>query len=326
MAMQRVDERVEHGRSLDNMLSRHSEIHQEIHSKLDGAQNSIDSRISKLEAELRKQDEDMHKEINDRVDGVERHHANVSKETSKRLNAVDLRISGLQGSCGEHKRDINKLRDEVNSLTVKSAAHDVDIGKNSDDLRKLERQRAEDNQRHKQDSDAIYEELDQKVYEKNFQSLEDNVTKLTRGTVKLCQVVGVFPGARMNDGTDEELDIDVELLNWEDCAQNLTGRVEKTWRQLSSQKFRSVLDLVSKKADHSVLRLLQISQQHIESQLDRVRHERELWKEVVDKRAQQPLQLALTLKDPQTGQPIGGPTSYATPGLGQMPMGGPQFA
>lgn len=33
-------------------------------------------------------------------------------------------------------------------------------------------------------------------------------------------------------------------------------------------------------ADHSVLRLLQISQQHIESQLDRIRHERELWKEV----------------------------------------------
>merc|ERR1712217_939115 len=136
----------------------------------------------------------------------------------------------------------------------------------------------------------------------------DNVTKLTRGTVKLCQVVGVFPGARMNDGTEEELDVDVELLNWEDCAQNLTARVEKTWRQASSQKYRSVLDLVSKKADHSVLRLLQISQQHIESQLDRARHERELWKEVVDKRAQQPLQLALTLKDPQTGQPIPGGT------------------
>ena len=43
---------------------------------------------------------------------------------------------------------------------------------------------------------------------------------------------------------------------------------------------RSVLDMLSKKADHSVLRLLQISQQHIESQLERVRHERELWKEV----------------------------------------------
>merc|ERR1712023_548022 len=133
-----------------------------------------------------------------------------------------------------------------------------------------------------------------------------------RGTVKLSQILGVFPGARMNDGTDEELDVNVELLNWEDCAQNLTGRVEKTWRQLSSQKYKSVLDLVSKKADHSVLRLLQISQQHIESQLDRVRHERELWKEVVDKRAQQPLQLALTLKDQNTGQPL------PQPGMGGM--------
>jgi len=184
------------------------------------------------------------------------------------------------------------------------------LQKNCDDLRKLERQRAEDNQRHKQDMDGVYEELDQKVYEKNFQGLEDNVTKLTRGTVKLCQVIGVFPGARMNDGTEEELDVDVELLNWEDCAQNLVARVEKTWRQLSSQKFKSILDLVSKKADHSVLRLLQISQQHIESQLDRVRHERELWKEVVDKRAQQPLQLALTLKDPHTGQPLPQPGSF----------------
>merc|ERR1719331_2744947 len=136
------------------------------------------------------------------------------RKTSKRLNALDLRISGLQGASGEQKRDINKLRDETNSLTVKSAAHDVDIGKNSDDLRKLERGRSEDNQRHKQDMDAVFEELDQKVYEKNFQSLEHNVTKLTRGTVKVCQVIGVFPGARMSDGTDEEMDIDVELLNW----------------------------------------------------------------------------------------------------------------
>merc|ERR1719408_1117147 len=307
------EERREHCRSIDERALRHEQIHADIHSKVETNANNFDARVSKMEAELRKQDEDLHKEINDRVDGVERHHANVSKESSKRLNAVDLRISGLQGSCGEHKRDINKLRDEANSLTVKSAAHDVDIGKNSDDLRKIERQRAEDNQRHKQDMDAVYEELDQKVYEKNFQSLEDNVTKLTRGTVKLSQVVGVFPGARMNDGTEEELDVDVELLNWEDCAQNLTVRVEKTWRQLSSQKFRSVLDLVSRKADHSVLRLLQISQQHIESQLDRVRHERELWKEVVDKRSQQPLQLALTLKDPHTGMPLPQPGGMAYP-------------
>merc|ERR1711959_208788 len=317
----RIDERHEHCRALDALTARHQEIHAEINGKVDTNSIAIETRVSKLEADLLKQDEDLHKEINDRVDGVERHHANVAKENSKRLNAVDLRISGLQGSCGEHKRDINKLRDEVNSITVKSAAHDVDIGKNSDDIRKIERQRAEDNQRHKQDMDAVYEELDQKVYEKNFQSLEDNVTKLTRGTVKLSQVVGVFPGARMDDGTDEELDVDVELLNWEDCAQNLTGRVEKTWRQLSSQKYKSILDLVSKKADHSVLRLLQISQQHIESQLDRVRHERELWKEVVDKRSQQPLQLALTLKDPHTGQPLSGPAGIGPAGMATAPAG-----
>merc|ERR1719421_1866706 len=111
--------------------------------------------------------------------------------------------------------------------------------------------------------DAVYEELDQKLY-KNHLAQEDHLAKLARGVVKLSQVVGVFPGARMDDGTEEELDIDVELLNWEDCCQNMVARVEKTWRQLSSQKYKSILDLVSKKADHSVLRLLQISQQHIE--------------------------------------------------------------
>ncbi|CAK9083469.1 unnamed protein product [Durusdinium trenchii] len=317
-----LEERQQHSQELEATLNRHADVHAQMNTKVDSHKEELENRISHLQASLSKQDEDLHKEANDRIESLERHHSNVSKETAKRLNALDLRIAGLQGASGESKRDIGKLRDEVNSLTVKSAAHDVDIGKNSDDLRKNERQRLEDNQRHKQDVDGIYEELDQKVYEKNFQSLEDNVTKLTRGAVKLCQVVGVFPGARMNDGTEEELDVDVELLNWEDCAQNLVARVDKTWRQLSSQKYRSILDLVSKKADHSVLRLLQISQQHIESQLDRIRHERELWKEVVDKRAQQPLQLALTLKDPHTGQPMPAPQGYMPGGMGPpgMPM------
>merc|ERR1719330_796329 len=132
-------------RDLEAVANRHVEIHREMHSKMDDHHSAAETRHAKVEAELRRQDEDLHKEINDRVDGVERHHASVSKETSKRLNALDLRISGLQGASGEAKRDINKLRDEVNSLTVKSAAHDVDIGKCSDDIRKLERQRAEDN-------------------------------------------------------------------------------------------------------------------------------------------------------------------------------------
>lgn len=316
-------------RSLEDTAARHADTAEQNRIDAQNRMNAMDAHAGDLERKLLQQDEEFMKTVNDRIDGVERQRSNVQKENTKRLNALDLRISGLQGASGEAKRDINKLRDEVNSLTVKSAAHDVDIGKNSDDIRKLERQRADDQQRAKQDLDAVYEELDQKVYEKNFNNLEDNVTKLTRGTVKLCQVVGVFPGARMNDGSEEELDVDVELLNWEDCAQNMTTRVEKVWRQASSQKYRSLLDLVSKKADHSVLRLLQISQQHIESQLDRVRHERELWKEVVDKRAQQPLQLALTLKDPHTGMPLqpgmGGPPGFPM-GAGGMPPGAPTVA
>merc|ERR1719378_1275883 len=128
----------------------------------------LDGKLSAVERELRKQDEDFHKEVNERVDGVERHHATSAKETAKRLTALDLRISGLQGASGEQKRDINKLRDDVNNLTVKSAAHDVDIGRCGDDIKRLDRGRTDDNQRHKQDMDAVYEELDQKVYEKNF--------------------------------------------------------------------------------------------------------------------------------------------------------------
>merc|ERR1711902_487032 len=54
-------------------------------------------------------------------------------------------------------------------------------------------------------------------------------------------------------------------------------------------------------ADHSVLRLLQISQQHIDSQLERAKHERELWKEVVERRQQQHLQLALSMREHPAG-------------------------
>ena len=46
--------------------------------------------------------------------------------------------------------------------------------------------------------------------------------------------------------------------------------------------------MFAKKADHSVVRLLQISQQHIVSQFVRVKHERKFWWEVVERRQQQP--------------------------------------
>ena len=70
----RIDERHEHCRSLDAMCFRHQEIHTELHAKIDTIGNSTETRVSKLQADLMKQDEDLHKEVNDRVDGIERCH------------------------------------------------------------------------------------------------------------------------------------------------------------------------------------------------------------------------------------------------------------
>ncbi|OLQ01223.1 Ribonuclease H [Symbiodinium microadriaticum] len=160
--------------------------------------------------------------------------------------------------------------------------------------------------------DAVHDVLDTKVNEKPFEDLKHCTAALTRGVVKFAQVVGVFPGPKFDDaeGADQG-EADVELLGWEALAGtepglasvpgSTAGRVHshfsmlcsvraqytavelyanEAWRQRCSQRFRNVLDMVAKKADHSVLRLLQISQ-HIESQLERVKHERELWNLVV---------------------------------------------
>merc|ERR1739844_12707 len=130
------------------------------------------------------------------------------------------------------------------------------------------------------------------------EDLRHCVASLTKRGVKFAQVMGVFPGPKFDDAEGVgQSEADVELLGWEECAENMSFRVDKAWRQRCSQRFRNILDMIAKKADHSVLRLLQISQQHIESQLERVKHERELWKEVVERRQQQPLQLALSMKE-----------------------------
>merc|ERR1719399_34060 len=86
----RVDERHEHCNSLETTCNEHAQIQRDLDFKIDTTHNNLDSKTNKIEADLRKQDEDMHKEVNDRADGMERHHANVAKETSKRLNALDL--------------------------------------------------------------------------------------------------------------------------------------------------------------------------------------------------------------------------------------------
>ncbi|CAE7899727.1 Scn11a [Symbiodinium microadriaticum] len=160
----RLEEGAQHRRELEATLGRHAETHNLIQGQINGQRDELDTRLGFLESSMKKQGEELQKSAHDRMDGMERHQSTIAKESGKHLNALDLRMAALQGASGESKRDINKIRDEVNSLTVKSAAHDVDIAKNSDDLRKLERQKAEDGQRQKQEFDAIYDELDQFAY------------------------------------------------------------------------------------------------------------------------------------------------------------------
>ncbi|CAK9044291.1 unnamed protein product [Durusdinium trenchii] len=251
--------------------------------------SDLERNVADTEARLKNDIRQKQQEAFEKIGAVEQQAELRSAEASRRLGALDLRMSGVQGGLGEHKRDILKLREEVNGLTVKSASHEVDIQKNSDATRKMEKQRNMDEQNWKAQMDAVHDVLDTKVNEKPFEDLKHCTAAVTRGVVKFAQVVGVFPGPKFDDaeGADQG-EADVELLGWEECAENLSFRVDKAWRQRCSQRFRNILDMVAKKADHSVLRLLQISQQHIESQLERVKHERELWKEVVERRQQQP--------------------------------------
>merc|ERR1712146_484890 len=226
--------------------------------------SDLERNVADTEARLKNDIRQKQQEAFEKIGAVEQQAELRSAEASRRLGALDLRMSGVHGGLGEHKRDILKLREEVNGLTVKSASHEVDIQKTSDSVRNMEEKNW------KAQMDAVHDVLDTKVNEKPFEDLKHCVASLTKGTVKFAQVVGVFPGPRFDDaeGVDQS-EADVELLGWEECAENMSFRVDKAWRQRCSQRFRNILDMIAKKADHSVLRLLQISQQHIESQLER---------------------------------------------------------
>merc|ERR1712137_882431 len=269
--------------------------------------SDLERNVADTEARLKNDIRQKQQEAFEKIGAVEQQAELRSAEAARRLCALDLRMSGVQGGLGEHKRDIMKLREEVDGLTWKSAGHEVDIQKNSDATRKLEKQRNQDEQNNKAQMDAMHDVIDQKVSEKPFEDLKHCVASLTKGVVKFAQVVGVFPGPRFDDGEMgfDQNEAEVDLLGWEDCCEHMSFKVDKAWRQRCSQRFRNILDMIAKKADHSVLRLLQISQQHIESQLERVKHERELWKEVVERRQQQPLQLALSMKEQPAGDTAG---------------------
>merc|ERR1711933_466740 len=134
----------------------------EANDDLDAAIKTVRDMVSSLrldvDARRRKVDEilaTIRHDITAVETNLEESKAKITSDTDQAVNALngridftnkDLRMSGVQGGLGEHKRDILKLREEVNGLTVKSASHEVDIQKNSDAVRKMEKQRNMDEQ------------------------------------------------------------------------------------------------------------------------------------------------------------------------------------
>merc|ERR1711975_123756 len=128
--------------------------------------SDLERNIADTEARLKNDIRQKQQEAFEKIGAVEQQAELRSAEASRRLGALDLRMSGVQGGLGEHKRDILKLREEVNGLTVKSASHEVDIQKNSDAVRNM------DEQNWKAQVDAVHDVLDTKVNEKPFEDLK----------------------------------------------------------------------------------------------------------------------------------------------------------
>merc|ERR1712182_102742 len=190
-----------------------------------GVRSDLERNIADTEARLKNDIRQKQQEAFEKIGAVEQQAELRSAEASRRLGALDLRMSGVQGGLGEHKRDILKLREEVNGLTVKSASHGGELQKSADMLRKMEKQRNQDEQNWKAQMDAVHDVLDTKVNEKPFEDLKHCTASLTKGVVKFAQVVGVFPGPRFDDAEGADAtEADIELLGWEDCAENMSPR------------------------------------------------------------------------------------------------------
>ncbi|KAF4744681.1 hypothetical protein FOZ62_028538 [Perkinsus olseni] len=102
------------------------------------------------------------------------------------------------------------------------------------------------------------------------------VAALTRAVVRFAQIVGIFPAPRfeelLGDAERGLVRIDPkDLTKWRSLAETLTLRIDKSWKQRSCGRVRNILDLLARKADSSILKLLQMSQRQMENQLYRLR-------------------------------------------------------
>ncbi|KAF4656268.1 hypothetical protein FOL47_009048 [Perkinsus chesapeaki] len=179
----------------------------------------------------------------------------LKEDLEIRISTIDTRLAGFQRSLTEYREAMAKSgHDEASRQRF---------------LPPLFRsQDSQDNPHGREDGGS--------PTKKQIQDLRLTISALTRAVVRFAQIVGVFPAPRFEELLQEaELGlVQIEpndLSKWEDLAETLTLRIEKAWKQRTCGRFRNVLDLLARKADSSVLKLLQISQQQIENQLGRIR-------------------------------------------------------
>ena len=93
--------------------------------------------------------------------------------------------------------------------------------------------------------DAMLVVLDTKVLEP-FENLKKCTESLTKGVMKIAQVVGLYPSPRLfaHGGTDQS-EVDVKNLEWEKCARSLHSWAASAWDQCCSHRRMPLLDIVA---------------------------------------------------------------------------------
>ena len=91
------------------------------------ARGELERNVADTEARLKNDLRQKQQEAFEKVGAVEQQVELRSAEVSRRLGALDLQMIDVQGCLAEPDRDILKIREEVNGLTVKSASHEVGI-------------------------------------------------------------------------------------------------------------------------------------------------------------------------------------------------------
>eukprot|EP00743_Colponemidia_sp_Colp-15_P013293 GILK01015390.1.p1 GENE.GILK01015390.1~~GILK01015390.1.p1 ORF type:complete len:685 (+),score=126.93 GILK01015390.1:60-2057(+) len=99
-----------------------------------------------------------------------------------------------------------------------------------------------------------------------LEGIQGRLEEVVKGIMKLSEILGVLSPKDSKDKEDEIPGMEHDT-NAED---GLASRLERSWNRRFSNRCKSILTLISKKADSSLIKLLQISQEHLEEQMDRI--------------------------------------------------------